>query len=218
MSNIKTIDIHQKIQEKNDTVAEIIRKRRLELNIPMVDIVGTVGAGKTSILEYFSRHYQHPKRLLVINGDLATSIDAERIGKYGSTCLQINTGRGCHLNAHQIEQALSEVILTEFDFIFVENVGNLICPATTDVGADYKIAVTSITEGPYVFEKHPITFKTSNLAVMNKIDLADAMEIDADEVIDKAKGIYPNVNFIKISVKTGEGMEELARKIGLTKI
>ncbi|MHA2252403.1 MAG: hydrogenase nickel incorporation protein HypB, partial [Candidatus Kariarchaeaceae archaeon] len=136
MSNIRTIDIHQKIQEKNDITASKIREKRNQLSIPMIDIVGTIGAGKTSILEYFSQKYQGNQNILVINGDLATSIDAERIGKYGSTCLQINTGRGCHLNAHQIEQALSKVELTDFNFIFVENVGNLICPSSTDVGAD----------------------------------------------------------------------------------
>ncbi|MHA2250987.1 MAG: hydrogenase nickel incorporation protein HypB, partial [Candidatus Kariarchaeaceae archaeon] len=90
-----------------------------------------------------------------------------------------------------------------------------ICPSSTDVGADYKIAVTSITEGPYVFEKHPITFKTANFAILNKIDLADAMEINPDEVITKAKSFYPEVNFIKTSTKTGEGMENFAQVIGL---
>ena len=183
----------------------------------MVDIIGTIGAGKTSILEYISKKFQGEKQLLVINGDLATSIDAERIKKFGSTCIQINTGRGCHLNAHQVEDALDQIDITKFDFIFIENVGNLICPSSIDVGADYKMAVTSVTEGPYVYEKHPIAFKISNFAVLNKIDIAKAMQVDPDDMISHARKFYPKIDFIKTSTKTGEGMEILANKIGLSK-
>ncbi|UCE14887.1 MAG: hydrogenase nickel incorporation protein HypB [Candidatus Heimdallarchaeota archaeon] len=215
MSNILRINIDQKIQEANNIIAQRIREKRQQYNLPMVDIQGSVGSGKTSILEYFAEKYVSTLKFLVINGDLATDIDAQRIGRFGSTCLQINTGRGCHLMAFQIEKALSEVDLNTFDFIFVENVGNLICPSTTDVGADSKITVTSVTEGPYVFRKHPITFKMSQLAILNKIDLAPAMEIDVDEVIEGAHDLYPQLEIIQTSVKTGVGMDLFAKKIGL---
>ncbi|MHA2202503.1 MAG: hydrogenase nickel incorporation protein HypB [Candidatus Hodarchaeales archaeon] len=215
MPDVRRISIDQKIQEANDLIADRIREKRQEYNIPMVDIMGSVGSGKTSILEYFAQKFHSTHKLLVINGDLATDIDAQRIGRFGSTCLQINTGRGCHLLAFQIEKAFEEIDLANYDFIFVENVGNLICPSATDVGADKKIAVTSVTEGPYVFQKHPITFKISQLAVLNKIDLAPAMEIDVDSVITQANDTYPLLEIIPTSAKTGVGMDILSQRIGL---
>lgn len=215
MSNILRINVDKKIQEANDIIAERIRKIRRRYDIPMVDIQGSVGSGKTSILEYFAKKYAESLELLIINGDLATDIDAQRIGKFGSTCLQINTGRGCHLMAFQIEQAVKNIDIQKFDFIFVENVGNLICPSSTDVGADKKITVTSVTEGPYVFRKHPITFKMSQLAVLNKIDVAKVMDIDIDEVIQGANDLYPQLEIISTSTKTGEGMDILAKRLGL---
>ncbi len=215
MPDVRRINIDQKILEANDRIAERIRKKRQQYNIPMVDIMGSVGSGKTSILEYFAKKYHSTHKLLVINGDLATDIDAQRIGRFGSTCLQINTGRGCHLLAFQIEKAFEEIDLENFDYIFVENVGNLICPSTTDVGADKKITVTSVTEGPYVYQKHPVTFKISQLSVLNKIDLAQAMEIDVETIISNAKDIYPLLEIIPTSAKTGEGMDILSMKIGL---
>ncbi len=216
MSNSQTIDIHEKIQSKNDITATEIRGMRKKFSLPMIDIIGTIGAGKTSILEYLAKTYENKKRFLVINGDLATSIDAERIGRYGAKCIQINTGKSCHLNAFQVEKVMKSVNLGEFDFIFVENVGNLICPISTDVGADFKIAVTSITEGPYVYEKHPVTFKTTQMAVLNKIDLAEAMELNVDDLLERAATFYPEVDFLRVSAKTGLGMDELANKIGLS--
>jgi len=215
LTDVRRITVEQKIQEANDAIAERIRKKRHQYNLPMVDIMGSVGSGKTSILEYFAKQYSKIHKILVINGDLATDIDAQRISRFGSTCLQINTGRGCHLMAFQIERALEETNLELYRFIFVENVGNLICPSTTDVGADKKIAVTSVTEGPYVFQKHPITFKLSQLAVLNKIDLASIMSIDIEEVISNAKKLYPHLEIIPTSAKTGEGMDQLAMRIGL---
>ena len=215
MPEVINISLERKIQEENDLIADRIRQKLKKHDIPMIDIMGSVGSGKTSILEYFSREYRDTHNFLVINGDLATDIDAQRIGRFGSTCIQINTGRGCHLMAFQIEKALEEIDLAKFDFIFVENVGNLICPSSTDVGADKKITVTSVTEGPYVFRKHPVTFKLSKLAVLNKIDIASAMDINIQEVISGSKELYPHLEVLPISVKTGKGMKLLAEKIGL---
>lgn len=212
MSNIRTINIRKNIQKKNDEIANSIRDLRSKYGIKMIDIMGSIGSGKTSILKYISEQLKD-SNILVINGDLATSIDAERIATTGATCLQINTGRGCHLDANQVNQALQEIEIQDYEVIFVENVGNLICPSSIDVGADYKVAVTSITEGPYVFEKHPVAFKMAEFAVLNKIDLAEAMELDADSIIKKAQQIYPGKEFLKTSTKTGKGMNELISRI-----
>ncbi len=215
MPQVLNIQIDQKIQEKNDQIAGRIRQKRQDLNIPMIDIMGSVGSGKTSILEYFSKEFGKNQKFLVINGDLATDIDAQRISRFGSKCIQINTGRGCHLMAFQIENALNAINMENFDFIFVENVGNLICPSSTDVGADKKITVTSVTEGPYVFRKHPVTFRMSDLAILNKVDLAFAMDIDIQEIIGGSKELYPQLEVVPTSTRTGEGMEIFAKKIGL---
>ncbi len=215
MPKILNISVDRRIQEENDKIADKIRQNLLNNNIPMIDIMGSVGSGKTSMLEYFSREYSNSHNFLVINGDLATDIDAQRIRKFGSTCIQINTGRGCHLMAFQVENALNTLDITNYDFIFVENVGNLICPSTTDVGANKKITVTSVTEGPYVFRKHPITFKMSDLAVLNKVDLASAMEIDIQEILDGSKELYPQLEVLPTSVKDGSGMKSLAKSIGI---
>ncbi len=218
MPEIINLSIERKITEKNDLIADRIRQERKKYDIPMIDIMGSVGSGKTSILEYFSRKFRDSHNFLVINGDLATDIDAQRIGRFGSTCIQINTGRGCHLMAFQVEKALKAIDIAEFDYIFVENVGNLICPSSTDVGADKKITITSVTEGPYVFRKHPVTFKLSKLAVLNKIDLASAMDINVQEVISGSNELYPHLEVLPISVKTGEGMEILAKKLGIISV
>lgn len=217
MSEVINLSVNQRIQEKNDKIAEKIRQNLSNHNITMVDIMGSVGSGKTSILEYFSREYSNSHNFLVINGDLATDIDAQRISKFGSKCIQINTGRGCHLMAFQVDTALKSIDITKFDLIFVENVGNLICPSSTDVGANKKITVTSVTEGPYVFRKHPITFKMSDLAVLNKIDLASAMEIEIQEILKGSKELYPQLEVIPTSVKDGSGMKYLAKSIGIIK-
>ena len=216
MPQVTNVQIDQKIQEKNDQIAGRIRQKRQNFDIPMIDIMGSVGSGKTSVLEYFSREFAKNQKFLVINGDLATDIDAQRISRFGSKCIQINTGRGCHLMAFQIEKALATIDLQKYDFIFVENVGNLICPSSTDVGADKKITITSVTEGPYVFRKHPVTFRMSDLAVLNKIDLALAMDIDIHEIIQGSKKLYPQLEVVPTSAKTGEGMEVFAEKIGLS--
>jgi hydrogenase nickel incorporation protein HypB len=218
MPEILNISIERKIQEENNLIADRIRQKLKKHDIPMIDIMGSVGSGKTSILEYFSREFSDSHNFLVINGDLATDIDAQRIRRFGSTCIQINTGRGCHLMAFQIEKALKTIEIAEFDYIFVENVGNLICPSSTDVGADKKITVTSVTEGPYVFRKHPVTFKLSKLAVLNKMDLASAMDINVQEVISGSNELYPHLEVLPISVKTGEGMDILAERLGIIPI
>jgi len=215
MSNVRIIEIDKKIQEANDKIANRIRDKRKKFGIPMIDIMGSVGSGKTSILEYFTQKYIKFQNILVINGDLATDIDAQRIGRYGGTCLQINTGRGCHLMAFQVEKALHEIDLNDYGVIFVENVGNLICPSATDVGADLKVTITSVTEGPYVFQKHPITFKVSKLAVINKIDLAEVMGININDVIANAYDLYPHLEIYTTSAKSGEGLESFAKRLGL---
>jgi len=140
----------------------------------------------------------------VINGDIATRIDANRIEKYGVRTIQINTGRECALNAYHISQVLKHVNLNRYKYIFIENVGNLICPSDFILGADKRIIVVSITEGEWVIKKHPLLFKISNIAIINKIDLLDILDM-----IDDAKKINPNIKIFITSTKTEKNIDEL---------
>ncbi|MHA1191529.1 MAG: hydrogenase nickel incorporation protein HypB, partial [Promethearchaeota archaeon] len=139
----------------------------------------------------------------------ATRIDADRIEQHGAKTIQVNTGRECALNSYHISQVLKNLDLNSYDTVFIENVGNLICPSDFILGTDKRIVVVSITEGPWVIRKHPILFKYSDIAVINKIDLLDVMEINIDEMISDAKEINPDLEVLTTSAQSGENISNL---------
>ena len=155
------------------------------------------------------------EKVLVINGDLATSIDADRITLQGAKAIQINTGTGCHLNAHYIDKVLNELSdeleLFKNGFVFIENVGNLICPAGWDVGAHQRIVVTSVTEGPYHVKKHPHIFKIASVLVVNKIELAEYMDVKLEELEKDAKNLNRDIKVVFTNLKEDPyvGLDEL---------
>ncbi len=205
----RIIELNQDLIKNNDTLAAHNNRLLNEKKIKSFEIVGAIGAGKTSILESIINHLSKKKRILVINGDIATRIDANRIEKYGVRTIQINTGRECALNAYHISQVLKHVNLNRYKYIFIENVGNLICPSDFILGADKRIIVVSITEGEWVIKKHPLLFKISNIAIINKIDLLDILDIDIQNMIDDAKKINPNIKIFITSTKTEKNIDEL---------
>jgi len=205
----RIIELNQDLIKNNDTLAAHNNRLLNEKKIKSFEIVGAIGAGKTSILESIINHLSKKKRILVINGDIATRIDANRIEKYGVRTIQINTGRECALNAYHISQVLKHVNLNRYKYIFIENVGNLICPSDFILGADKRIIVVSITEGEWVIKKHPLLFKMSNIAIINKIDLLDILDIDIQNMIDDAKKINPNIKIFITSTKTEKNIDEL---------
>ncbi len=154
-------------------------------------------------------------RILMVAGDLATTIDADRVASHGVDTVQINTGTACHLDARMVRVALKDVDLSKYDLVFIENVGNLICPAGYPLGADKKIVVVSITEGPYMIRKHPLTVKRSDGVVINKIDLAEALEFDVDALVRDIREVDAKLPVVKVSGRTGEGIEELIALLGL---
>ena len=171
--------------------------------------LSAIGAGKTAIIETVVERITNDYRILVINGDVATRIDADRIEKHGAQTIQVNTGRECALNSYHISQVLNNYDLDEIDVLFIENVGNLICPSDFILGTEKRIVIVSITEGPWVIRKHPMLFKFSDVAVINKIDLKDVIDVNVEEMIKDAKEINPNLTILSTSATTGENISKL---------
>ena len=204
----KIIELNEDLIENNDRLAEQNNQILNNNRIKSFDIVGAIGAGKTALLEIIAEKLSKKVKLLVINGDVATRIDADRIEKHGVKTIQINTGRECALNSYHISQVIKNIDLSEYrdGVIFIENVGNLICPSDFILGAGKRIVVVSITEGPWVIRKHPLLFKLSDIAIINKIDLLDVVDVNIKEMVKDAKEINPNLQVFTTSATTGENI------------
>ncbi|MFW9900258.1 MAG: hydrogenase nickel incorporation protein HypB [Candidatus Thorarchaeota archaeon] len=207
------IELNEDLIENNDRLAEQNKITLKKKNIRAFDFVGAIGAGKTAIIENITKQLAQKYKLLVINGDVTTRIDADRIEKHGVKTIQINTGRECALNSYHISQVLNSYDLNDIDILFIENVGNLICPSDFILGTEKRIVIVSITEGPWVIRKHPMLFKYSDIAVINKIDLQDVMEVKIEDMIKDAKEINPNLKIIITSATTGENISKLINYI-----
>lgn len=209
----KIIELNEDLIENNERLAVKNKKNFSKYNIRSFDIVGAIGAGKTALLESISERISKEKRILVINGDVTTRIDADRIEKHGVKTIQINTGRECALNSYHISRVIKNHDLSNYDVVFIENVGNLICPSDFILGTDKRIVVVSITEGPWVIRKHPLLFKFSDIAVINKIDLIDVIDVNIEDMINDAKEINPNIKIITTSAITGENIPKLIKAL-----
>ena len=202
------LEVNKQLAEKN---RELLQKH----NVKTIDIMGSIGAGKTSLIEQLVQKLKQNYRIAVFKGDLTTTIDADRIGKHGVQVLTINTGRECHLDANVVARAVERISLNDIDLLIIENVGNLICPAEFPLGTDKRVVVISVTEGPYMIVKHPFTFMTADVMVINKKDLAETMKIDTSVLEKQAKEIKPNVKVAVTNALTGEGVEELIKALEL---
>jgi len=209
----RVIELNEDLIQNNEKLAEQNKKILNEKKIRSFDFVGAIGAGKTEIIEKIVKLIRDKYRVLVINGDVATRIDADRIERHGVETIQINTGRECALNSYHISQVIKNYDLSQIDILFIENVGNLICPSDFILGADKRIVIVSITEGPWVVRKHPMLFKFSDIAVINKIDLNDVIEVDVEEMISDARKINPDLKIFTISATTGENIPELIKEL-----
>jgi hydrogenase nickel incorporation protein HypB len=209
----RIIELNEDLIENNDRLAEENKLKFKDSQIRAFDFVGAIGAGKTAIIERIVEKIAPDYRILVINGDVATRIDADRIEKYGVQTVQINTGRECALNSYHISQVLKNYDLNEIKVVFIENVGNLICPSDFVLGVEKRIVIVSITEGPWVIRKHPMLFKFSDIAVINKIDLKDVMDVKVEDMINDAKEINPNLKIFVTSATTGENISKLINYI-----
>lgn len=213
---ILDIELEEDLLKKNDALARENRRTLDEHDVKAIDIMGSVGSGKTLLIEVLADRLKSKYRLAMIAGDVTTTVDADRVRKHGIISVQVNTGKECHLDANLIQKALKQLNLDAVDVLFIENVGNLICPAEFKLGAHKRIVVVSVTEGEYMVIKHPFIFLDSDVAVINKIDLAEAMDVDPDKLANQAKEINPKLKVIKTSMKTGEGTTDLMKALGLS--
>ena len=206
MSQARLIEVETSILAKNDAYAMANRRVLKALGALAVNLVSSPGSGKTTLLcETIRRLGDAP--LAVIEGDQQTSADADRIRATGATAIQINTGKGCHLDAHMVGHAMDDLALKPGAFLFIENVGNLVCPAAFDLGEDAKIAILSVTEGEDKPLKYPDMFTAAKVAILNKIDLAPHCGSDIAAYEANLRRVNPAITILKLSARTGEGMD-----------
>ncbi|MHA2118213.1 MAG: hydrogenase nickel incorporation protein HypB [Candidatus Thorarchaeota archaeon] len=210
-----TIDIGKDLFGANEEAAAQNAELFNQYGIRTVDIMGSVGTGKTQLIETLCENLRDKYQILMVAGDLATTIDADRVASHGVDTVQINTGTACHLDARMLRVALNDIELSKYQLVFIENVGNLICPAGYSLGVDKKIVVVSVTEGPYMVKKHPLTIKRADLVVINKIDLAEALEFDIGALETDVREVDANIPVFRVSSKTGEGIDALVKALGL---
>ena len=203
----KTVEVLKKILSANDRQAESNRRHFEEHGILAVNLMSSPGAGKTTLLEKTIELLGGELKIGVIEGDLETNRDAERIRKKGAPAYQITTGQACHLDAFMVHEGIHHLPLDDLDIVFIENVGNLVCPASYDVGAHLNVVLLSTTEGEDKPEKYPVMFKNAQLMLITKTDLLPYMDFDVDKAVEYAKKINPSIDVITLSPKTGEGMD-----------
>jgi hydrogenase nickel incorporation protein HypB len=209
------IELEKDLLAKNRSLARENRKKFDRSNILTIDIMGSIGSGKTSLIKAILKRLGMGERVAVIAGDLTTTIDAERIEAEGARVLQVNTGKECHLDAHLIQQAVKRMKLDGVKILFIENVGNLICPGEFPLGAHKRLVVTSVTEGPYTIVKHPYIFREADVIVLNKIDLTKPMKVNTAQLERDAQQINPHVPFIKTNAAKGIGIPRVIDALGL---
>ena len=208
-SEPRLVEVRRNILKENDLLARALRQRFREANLCVISLVSSPGSGKTTLLERLLTGFRRQYRVAALVGDLATDNDAARLARSGAPVAQITTGTVCHLDARMIERALQDWRLQDFDFLFIENVGNLVCPSSFDLGEDLRLVLTSTTEGEDKPLKYPTIFNTADVAVITKLDLAAAAGCDLPALRANIQGVRPGMKIFELSAKSGEGVEEL---------
>jgi len=208
MSQTRMVQVEQDILSKNDALAAANRARLAARGVFAVNLVSSPGAGKTTLLVKSIERLQGRHEVVVIEGDQETSRDADRIRATGVRALQINTGKGCHLDADMVGKAIDKLAPAIGAVLMIENVGNLVCPAGFDLGEAHKVVVLSITEGEDKPLKYPDMFRRSSLMLLNKIDLLPYVEFDVARCIEYARRVNPGIRVIELSATQGRGMDE----------
>jgi len=210
----RLIEVRKNVLKKNDELARSLRDRFHQAEVRVVSLVSSPGSGKTALLEKILTLLSKTHRVAALVGDLATENDAVRLARSGVPVRQIVTGTVCHLEAQMVETALDGWSLDDLDILFIENVGNLVCPASYDLGEDLRLVLLSVTEGEDKPLKYPTIFNTADVAVLTKIDLAAAVEFDLEAAMRNIEAVRPGMKVLATSAKTGEGLDDL---LALTK-
>ena len=207
MHKVADIEVAKNIMDANAKLAHKNLHLLEDNDIFCVDFVGAIGSGKTSLIEDIIDSVD--EKVGVIAGDVISKFDAGRIESHNVPVVGLNTGKECHLDAHLVSHGLGDLPLEDIDYLFIENVGNLICPVDFELGSHMRIVVVSVTEGDDTVEKHPLIFQNSDLVIINKIDLADAVGASVDKMVADAKKLNPDVKIITSSLKEGKGLDEV---------
>lgn len=200
------IELDVNILEANRKLATENKELLKKNGVKTIDVMGAIGSGKTSLIEKLVQKLKGKYRMAAFKGDLTTTIDAELIARHGVEVVPINTGKECHLDANLVKKALKRINLEDIDLLFIENVGNLICPAEFPLGSDKRIVVVSVTEGPYMVIKHPFIFMDADVVAINKSDLAMAMGVDVKKLGKDAKAINSKAKVVATNCRSGEGI------------
>jgi len=211
---ILDIELEKDLLQKNRNLAKENRRKFDRLGILAIDVMGSVGSGKTSLIKGILRKLALGERAAVIAGDLTTTIDGERIAEEGARVIQVNTGKECHLDAHLVGQAIEKMNLDGVRILFIENVGNLICPGEFPLGAHKRLVVVSVTEGPYTLMKHPFIFREADVIILNKVDMARAMRVNTREMERDAKRVNPYAPVIRTNALRGRGIGKVIDALG----
>lgn len=207
LTQARMVQIEQDILAKNNRYADENRHYFSERGMLVLNLVSSPGSGKTTLLTETINRLKNDIDMAVIEGDQQTARDADRIRATGVPALQINTGKGCHLDAHRVGHALESLNLPDRSLLFIENVGNLVCPSAFDLGEAHKVVILSVTEGEDKPIKYPDMFHAADLMILNKTDLLPYLDFDSAECIRYAKQVNPRIKVLSLSAKTGEGME-----------
>ena len=201
------VQIEQDILAKNDAVAAANRQRLADRGIFALNLVSSPGSGKTTLLVKTIQALQGRLKVAVIEGDQQTTLDADRIRATGAPAMQVNTGKGCHLDADMVRRALDRLDPADGSLLLIENVGNLVCPAAFDLGEAHKVVILSVTEGEDKPLKYPDMFHAADLLLVNKTDMLPYVQFDVEAAIGHARRVRPGIEALRVSATTGEGMD-----------
>ena len=205
---MKIIELKETVTASNDRDAEVLRAEMKEKGTLLINLMSSPGAGKTTLLEHTIADLRDSYTIAVLEADVDSAVDAERIEKLGAKALQVHTGGMCHMDAGMTREGLEEMGYDGIDLVFLENVGNLICPAEFDTGAGKKVMILSTPEGDDKPLKYPLMFRESDVLIISKTDVARFFDFDYDKCIERAKKLNPDIKIFRLSSKTGEGFEE----------
>jgi len=213
MTEPRLVEVRKNVLKQNDVIARALRERFREAGVFVVSLVSSPGSGKTAFLEKTLTLMRPQHRVAALVGDLATENDAARLARSQAPVRQIVTGTVCHLEAAMIEKALAGWKLNELDFLFIENVGNLVCPSSYDLGEDLRLVLMSVTEGEDKPLKYPTIFNSADIAILTKMDLADAVEFDQETACRNIQAVRPGMEVLALSSKDGTGMDAYLERL-----